>query len=87
MVVCCHAFWAPFNTHCVTFQSTLDPTIFGFKCCGTTLTMLTATIGFTYCSKFLLCLLKQPKTQGTKVSRKTELVSILVIVTLNKGLD
>jgi hypothetical protein len=31
----------------------------------------------------LLCLLKQPKTQGTKVSRKTELVSMLVIVTLD----
>jgi hypothetical protein len=35
------------------------------------------------CSKFLLCLFKQPKTQGTKVSRKTELVSIQVIVTLD----
>jgi hypothetical protein len=35
------------------------------------------------CSKFLLCLFKQPKTQGTKVSRKTELVSIRVIVTLD----
>jgi len=40
-------------------------------------------VGHMVCSKFLLCLLKQPKTQGTKVSRKTELVSILVIVTLD----
>ena len=36
----------------------------------------------TYCSKFLLCL-KPTKNPGNKVSRKTELVSIRVNVTLD----
>jgi hypothetical protein len=47
------------------------------------MTSITTPKEWPLCSKFLLCLLKQPKTQGTKVSRKTELVSMLVIVTLD----